>query len=264
MRLSFSTLACPEWSFERVLAACADYGYDGIELRMLDGDLVSPALETTRRTEVRAACDRAGVAMCCLDTSFEIANPDEPLQDAIAYIALAADLGAPMIRLFGGAPADEEPAVTARRVVERATALADRGRDLGVSVALETHDSFASGRATATVLAGASDDVGVIWDTLNAFITGESPALTLASVAPRLVHVHLKDGGVQPDPERNRLYGEGSVPLTAILRMLSREGYDGWLSVEWEKQWQPSIEEPETALPQYASAVRAALSASTA
>jgi sugar phosphate isomerase/epimerase len=264
MRLAFSTLACPDWPFDRVLAACADYGYDGVELRMLGGALVSPAIDATHRAEVRAACERAGVAVCCLDTSFEIASPDGRIDDALACIELAADVGAPMIRLFGGAPEQEEPGATARRVAERVAALADRGRELGVTVALETHDSFASGRTTAAVLEDVPADVGIIWDTLNTFVTGEPPAETLASVADRLVHVHLKDGGVPPDPERNVLFGRGVVPLGDIIGMLAASGYDGWLAVEWEKHWQPSIPDADVALPSYANGVRAILAGARA
>jgi hypothetical protein len=41
--------------------------------------------------------------------------------------------------------------------------------------------------------------------------------------------------------------------------MLSSHRYEGWLSVEWEKRWQPSILDADTALPQYAIALRGAL-----
>jgi sugar phosphate isomerase/epimerase len=261
MRLAFSTLACPDWPLERVLDAAHTYGYEGIELRMLDGDLVSPALPGRRRAEVRDALAGSGVALCCLDMSFEIANPDEDVAEAIAAIELAADLGAPVIRLFGGAPAGEPFEITAERVTGRIDTLVGRGRDADVVVALETHDSFASGEAAARVLEHAPRDAGVVYDTLNAFVTGEPPESTIASVAGRLVHVHVKDGGREPDPERNLLYGDGAVPLAAIVAGLASIGYDGWLSVEWEKRWQPSIAEADVALPHYAAGLRAAIAA---
>ncbi|MGZ4114630.1 MAG: sugar phosphate isomerase/epimerase family protein [Actinomycetota bacterium] len=259
MRLAFSTLACPEWPLERVLAAAAEYGYDGVELRMLDADLVSPAIPGERRRAVRRAFERARVPLCCLDTSFEIADPGAELGEAVAYVELAADLGAPMIRLFGGAPDGEAISATTMRVAGRLARLADHGRELGVTVALETHDSFASGEAAAGVVRDAPPDVGIIWDTLNAFVTGEPAASTFAFVADRLLHVHVKDGGIPPDLERNELFGDGRVPLLDILRMLSSHRYEGWLSVEWEKRWQPSIPDADTALPQYAAALRGAL-----
>jgi sugar phosphate isomerase/epimerase len=259
MRLAFSTLGCPEWSLGRVVDAALEYGYEGIELRILEGELVSPAIPDRERRRVRATLERASLPICCLDTSFEIANPGEDLDDALGSLELAADLGAPMIRLFGGAPADEPFEATARRVGGRLAVLAERGRAAGVVVALETHDSFAGGAATAAVLRDAPEDVGIVWDTLNSFVTGEPPEVSLAHVAERLVHVHVKDGGRSPDAETNALYGDGAVPLDRIVRLLSERGYDGWLSVEWEKRWQPAIAEPEVALPRYAERLRVAL-----
>jgi sugar phosphate isomerase/epimerase len=259
MRLAFSTLACPDWTLDRVVRKAVDYGYEGIELRVLDGDLLSPSLPRHVRRTVRSTLERAGVALCCVDTSFGIANPDAELREGLAFVDLAADLGASMIRLFAGAPMRERPATTAVRTVERLASLADRGRRVGVTIAVETHDSFAAGEVISAMLRDAPADVGVIWDTLNAFLAGETAETTFRFVADRLVHVHIKDGGGPPDPERNELLGHGCVPMSSILRMLKSSGYDGWLSVEWEKVWQPSIPDADVALLQYADGLRTAL-----
>lgn len=259
VRLAFSTLGCPSWTLDRIVRAAAEYAYEGVELRVLDGELVSPDLPPATRRRVRSTLERAGLALCCLDSSFEIANPDAEVREALAYIELAAELGAPMVRLFGGAPEGEPAPETARRTADRLVRLAEVGRGLGVTIGVETHDSFATGAVLAAMLRDAPADVGVIWDTLNPVLAGEAPETTFSLVASRLVHVHVKDGASPPDPERNLLFGDGRVPLVAILRMLSATGYDGWLSVEWEKFWQPSIPGPEVALPRYAEAVRSSL-----
>ena len=39
MKTSFSTLACPDWSLPEVLGAAANYGYDGVELRVISREL---------------------------------------------------------------------------------------------------------------------------------------------------------------------------------------------------------------------------------
>jgi hypothetical protein len=36
-----------------------------------------------------------------------------------------------------------------------------------------------------------------------------------------------------------------------MLDLLTAGGYQGWISVEWEKHWHPEIEDPELALPQH-------------
>jgi sugar phosphate isomerase/epimerase len=47
------------------------------------------------------------------------------------------------------------------------------------------------------------------------------------------------------------LLGQGEVPVREMLQLLDGGGYQGWISVEWEKHWHPEIEEPERALPQH-------------
>jgi sugar phosphate isomerase/epimerase len=259
MRIAFSTLACPEWRLERAIGAARRYRYDGIELRMLDGELLSPAIGAAERARVRGIVEHAGLALCCVDTSFEIAAPDAPVDEALSFVELAADLGAPMIRLFGGAPHGEDRRATAARVTEGLAALVERGRDRGVGIAVENHDAFARGDALAEVLADAPADVGVVWDPLNALAAGEPFDRTYAAVRERVTHVHVKDGGVPPDLERNVLIGEGRVPIAEIVATLAADGYDGWLSVEWEKRWQPSIPGADVALPRYAEGLRAIL-----
>jgi sugar phosphate isomerase/epimerase len=192
-----------------------------------------------------------------LDTSLKVADPTASLDEGYGYLELAAALGTPLIRVFGGAPEDESLEMAAARASERLMALAERGRRLGVRVALETHDSFAAGRSVAAALDQVADDyAGALWDTLHPVRVGETAEETLDLIGARLLHMHIKDGNVQPHINECRLLGEGTVPVQAILRALTARGYDGWLAVEWEKQWQPHIAEPEVALPQYAGTLR--------
>jgi sugar phosphate isomerase/epimerase len=212
-----------------------------------------------QRARVRRTITDGGLRLCCLDTSFEIARPEESLGEALACVELAAELGAPMIRLFAGPPEDEPWDTTVARTTERATALADLGRSLGVTIAVETHDRFAAGTVLAEALRPAPADVGIVWDTLNALVAGEPAELTFASVRDRLVHVHIKDGAVPPEVDENRLLGDGRVPIRSIVEMVAAAGYEGWLSVEWEKLWQPWIPDADVALPRYLDGLRAIL-----
>ncbi len=257
MRLAFTTLACPAWTFEQVAEAAGRYGYEGLELRLLDGDVITPALSAEQQARIRRVSDDAGLVLCCLDTSLKVADPAASLDEGYAFLELAAALGIPLIRVFGGAPADEPLDTAAGRAGERLAALAERARAAGVKVALETHDTFAAGRSVAAALARVEDDsVGALWDTLHPVRVGETADETLDLIGARLLHMHIKDGNVQPNINECRLLGEGTVPVQAILNTLAARGYDGWLAVEWEKKWQPQIADPEVALPQYAETLR--------
>ncbi len=265
MKLAFTTLACPSWTLEQAVAAARQYGYEGLELRLLDGELLRSDLDTTGRRRVRELCTDAGLPIVCVDTSVKIAQPDpaaraEQIRDGLAFLELAAGWDAPLIRVFGGPPDGTDTAAARDAAIECLTPLAERGRALGVAVALETHDAFAGSAIVADVLASTpAAGAGVLWDILHPFRVGDTLDQTIANLRSRLLHVHIKDGRRPADGGPNwdlTLLGEGDVPTRDILAALNTIGYNGWLSVEWEKKWHPELAEPELALPQHAALLR--------
>jgi peptide/nickel transport system substrate-binding protein len=70
----------------------------------------------------------------------------------------------------------------------------------------------------------------------------------------RILLAQVKDARRTPDGDwKLVLLGEGEVPVREMLGLLAADGYQGWISVEWEKRWHPEIAEPEVALPQHLS-----------
>jgi fatty-acyl-CoA synthase len=109
MKLAFTTLACPNWSLEQVIDAAQCNGYAGLELRLLNGELLSAQMDKATRDNVRAQCAKAGLKIICVDTSVRLAipNPDgraAQVRDGRAFLEMAADWDAPFIRVFGGPP----------------------------------------------------------------------------------------------------------------------------------------------------------------
>ena len=107
MKLAFSTLACPDWTFEQCIEAAQQSGYAGVELRLLDGEIITSALNSEQRRRVRASAARASLPIIGLDTSVRIAQTDpqsrsEHVHEGLALLELAHDLEAPFIRVFGG------------------------------------------------------------------------------------------------------------------------------------------------------------------
>ena len=51
--------------------------------------------------------------------------------------------------------------------------------------------------------------------------------------------------------------GKGEVPIFQAIDALSKGGYKGYYSFEWEKLWHPEIEAPELAIADYANTMRA-------
>jgi sugar phosphate isomerase/epimerase len=269
MKLAFTTLACPDWTFEQCIEAAQRCGYEGLELRLLDGEIINSALNNEQRRRIRSGARQAGLRIICLDTSVRVAQTDgqsraEQTREGLALLELAHDLEAPFIRVFGGPPTDASQEDAVASAVATLEPLAQRSHELGVAIALETHDAFSSSALVALVLHQINDPmVGALWDFLHPYRLGETAQETAQRLKGHLLHAHVKDGQRPAEPQAEwklTLLGAGDVPTVDMLAALHTAGYDGWLSVEWEKKWHPELAEPEVALPQHAAMLRSYLS----
>lgn len=270
MHLAFTTLACPAWSVDQIFDAATRYAYEGVEMRVLDGEVITPALPTHLREQVRSVSRRTGIPIVCLDTSVSVGQVDAAarsaqLQNGFSMLALAAEWEAPAIRVFTFMPVGIDPTTALNAAVDSLSQLAIRGSELGIKVVVETHDPTPTGAGVASLLNAISTEAaGALWDTLHPYRVGEPLETTLRLLGKRLSHVHIKDGKRAADGGPAwplALVGEGNVPVPQILKLLHAEGYTGWLSVEWEKKWHPEIAEPEIALPQHSARLREYLAA---
>jgi glucosamine-6-phosphate deaminase len=265
IRLAFSTLGCPSWPLSRVLDAASGMGYDGVELRFLEGDdalWARPELTGSGLRETRARLADAGLAVPCVDTRSFFHAPDPAVrrvavEEARRTAEVAAHLGARGIRVFGDrVQPGADLASTRAWIVASLTDLRDRLHGSGVEVWLETHGDFAAAAATRSLLEEAgSEGLGAVWDPANAFSEfGEEPEAGAVALGPFLRHVHVKDERRPPDgtiPWPPVLPGRGDFPAGRVLAWLQASGEERWASFEWEKRWHPQIEEPELALPHF-------------
>lgn len=271
MKYAYSTLACPAWPVEQMIGAAQRLGYDALEFRLLDGEVLDPAADKAKLERAVRLTRSAGLDVCAFDTSCRVSyrNPQEQEQTATelaAWIRLAHDLDVPLLRVFGGPPmiAGEPPpdAATAdARAAETLRGAAPDAERGGVTLALETHDAYSSARRVAAVLRQVdSPAVGALWDSHHPYRVGETPEDVLAALGARLAHVHIKDARRTPDGSGWDLVlvGEGEVPVRRILALLQDAGYSGYVSVEWEKKWHPDLAEPEMAIPQHIAWLRGA------
>ena len=261
-RLAFSTLAFPGTSLAGALDQGRSFGYDGVELRLVDGELIDPDMLAAQRAQVRRTLAAAGLPVVAVDSSIRLAADEDAAVQLGRFLELASDWEAPLVRVFGGSlaaggPEREAGLAAAARVLAAAV---PRARELGVAIGLETHDDFSSARAVAEVLARVPDAaVGAVWDSHHPFRVGESAADAYAALAPRILLAQVKDARrapERPDGWQLVLLGHGEVPVREMLALLARGGYQDWVSVEWEKRWHPEIEEPQVALPQHLAVLR--------
>jgi glucosamine-6-phosphate deaminase len=258
MKLSFSTLGCPSWTLPRILETAGREGYDGIELRFIEDDDAlwqRPELVGSGLNETLARLRDAGLCISCVDTRSSFHYPDatertRSREEAARSLDLAARLGARGIRVFGDRVQPGTDLETTRGwIADSLAALWEDARRGGIEVWIETHGDFVRARDTISLLERAGvPGPSVIWDPANAYELGEDPEQGLRALSGRIGHVHLKDVRL---PHQPVLLGDGDFPAARVLSLLQADGYDRWVSFEWEKKWHPEIEAAEIALPHF-------------
>ena len=254
LRIAFSTLAFTDRNLEEAISLGSSLGYEGVELRVIDGKLFDSSLSAADRARVKQSTSAARLPIVAVGSSV-ILTSDNPGSELHRMLALTNEWEAPFIRVYGGQLSEDaetrrKQMESAAKVLEEAIPVAER---FGVVMLIETHDGFSASSVVAELLAKVqSKRVGAIWDSLHPHRMGETPAEVYKNIGDRTPHVHIKDGrrsaahkgGWQLVP-----LGEGEVPVQEVINQLVAGGYTGYLTVEWEKYWHPEIEVAEVALP---------------
>lgn len=265
------TMGTPEYSVLEALKLFHDIGLDGAEIVVQDGyhsGIPADCPEELLR-EIRETARGLGLEIVALTPYNSHFNDLDPRvqageEDGIRRcIEAAAYLGARYIRIYGGnyAAGDTDPGGKKRAaLVESMRRLGDAAQGSGVQLVIENHFN------TMTVSAGQSidlsreiahDAVGILYDQANLTFTGQEDYRTAIPLqAEKVYYMHVKDlkfkenqtGFVSSDvshpkeEERNvvtRIVGEGELDWPGILRLARQYGYEGWLSLEYERRWHP-------------------------
>jgi sugar phosphate isomerase/epimerase len=261
--MSFSTLACSDWTMPQIIAMASAAAYDGIELRLVENEDSLWKLRAFQGHELattkRALSDQA-LAISCVDTSCRFHFPDAKerahwIEEGERMADLAAALGAPGIRVFGDTIQPGADRTSTRNwIADSIRQLADRTAAKGVEVWLETHGDFAIASETASILETAGQaNIGVVWDPANCFVeSGERPQAGAAVLGAKIQHVHIKDLRRNQDGWKPVLTGEGNFSLPEVLTAVSQLEFSRFVSFEWEKKWHPEIPDASIALPHFA------------
>jgi sugar phosphate isomerase/epimerase len=274
MKLSFSTLACPTWGYEKVIREAVAYGYEGVEWRLLDENVIDSNVPLAVARRVGDATRSAGLEVSAVDSGIRLtaAKGDASsavLSEARAMLEVAGAMGAEHLRVFlDDIPAGVSFDRAAEWTRENLNALSDAVTASGVRLAIELHNPFGptvagapkvtSSQFAMKSLEGVNNEaVGIQWDWGNPYLEDEEAAETWERIRSNLFYCHTKDLGVGEDDQLVYVpMGTGIIPVSDILTWLSGANFNGWLSYEWEKKWHPELAEPEVALPQYIEAMR--------
>ena len=264
MKLAFSTLGCPNWTWNEILAAARDLEYSGIELRgigddiyMPDSPLFSPEHITARLDELKAR----GLSVYCVssDVCLRYEHDRDELSAARCYIALAANLKAPYLRIL--ADSDPHPYVGGLDdgvIVEKYQRLIPLAHAAGVTLLIETNGVYAdTGRLRNLLRAVNSPTLQVLWDINHpARYFDEAPERTFENIGEYVRHIHIKDSNMENGRIAYKMLGYGDLPVKRAFSCLKQIGYDGSISLEWVKRWNTELEDAGVVFSHFAYAAR--------
>ncbi|CAM3086474.1 sugar phosphate isomerase/epimerase family protein [Rariglobus hedericola] len=241
MLYSFMSFSSTQLNLTDTLALAKRLGYDAIEPRPGWDHRHGIELSTTpsERAAIRRQITDSGIAVACLAPGLRFANPataSQQLAEASAYIDLAADIGAPLLRVFGGelgAGIDRDTAIV--NVADALRSLVPQARARGVKICMETHDAWTNPDHVAAVLERVNDPhVRAVWDVMHPLrASGWSIRDAFDRLRPWIEHVHIHDGTFEKSKLEFAPIGRGLYDIPAVFACLAEMNYTGYLSGEW-------------------------------
>jgi fatty-acyl-CoA synthase len=261
MKLAFSTLGCPGWSWEEIYATAKDLGLDGIEIRGIESEIYAPkakpfkpenidkTLETLKKLNLKIPMLTSAAYLYDKD------NAEAALQEAKDYVDLAQKLGVPYVRVLGDKDGAPGPQRDLDFVREQYIKVCDYAADKNVTPLIETNGVLADTKVTAEFIKSVNrSNSGILWDIHHPFrYFGESPETTLRNLDGHIKYLHIKDSVMKDGQVSYRMLGYGDVPVLDCLKQLSLNGFDGFVSLEWLKRWCPDLQEPGVVFSHYIS-----------
>jgi fatty-acyl-CoA synthase len=246
MKYAFMSSSCPQLSFAQMLALAMRFGYEGIEPRAewQHAHGVELSIPPSQRRTMRQLLQTNGIALCCIATGCRYADGDgqaQQIQQTLRYLDLAADLGCPRIRVFGGpVPQRYTREQATELVVTALRRIAPHAEDRGITVCLETHDDWSNPDHCAQVMRQVNHpSVAVTWDVMHPVRqSGWTIPASYEVLRPWVRHVHFHDGTSQSEKLELRPVGQGRIDHRQVVRCLLADQYPGFLSGEWIN-WEP-------------------------
>lgn len=264
------TMGTPEYTVCEAIELLHKMGADGVEIVVQDNYKSGLPTHCSREIleQVKQCAQDNHIQIICLTPYNSYFNSlDEAvrqkelaaIEDVIGYCDF---LGAKYIRIYGGnlvAGDTEKLEERWAKLVESLRYLGDKAAAKGVTLVVENHFNTmaVSAKQSAKLMENVNHPaVRILYDQANLAFTGNEDYVQAIQTQQQYVaYMHVKDlvfkEGVAftssdvahpKEEERNvytRIVGEGVLPWPEILRAVKERGYDGWLSLEYERRWHP-------------------------
>jgi sugar phosphate isomerase/epimerase len=256
---TFSTLGCPKDDLATGIARAQRLGFKKLEIRALEGRIDLPALLRERFQTPEALSEiihKSGIEVAMWDTSFKLVGSSAEDRDALLeFIPWAEALQVPWLRVFdGGTFVDPLPEENLQEATETLSWWNELRAAKGwkVDFLVETHDCLCSAANCLKLHESSKGQLKILWDTHHTWKkAGEPLETTWKAIHSMVYHLHVKDSISKPSARHPFTYvhsGDGEFPFDTLAKTIATTGFDHLISLEWERQWHPYLDELDLAL----------------
>jgi len=269
-KIAGHTMGTPEYTVCEAIELFGKIGADGVEIIVQDGYISGIPCDCSSDllAEIKKCAEDNHIDIICLtpyNSNFNSLDENVRQEEigAIKKVIGYCDyLGARYIRIYGGnLVAGDTENISAKReyLIQSLRYLGDLAAKKGVTLVVENHFNTmaVSAKDSAALIRDVNHKaVRILYDQANLTFTENEDYEDAIRIQQRYVsYMHVKDLVFQEgksfassdvarpnDAERNvytRIVGEGVIKWPEILKMVKEQGYDGWLSLEYERRWHP-------------------------
>ncbi len=245
-KLCFSTRGWVSNNWDEFCTAAMDMKMQGIEIHNVVGGVFADKTSPFHQHQISATARKLyedNLQVPCIDAVCDIADlssKEETISEITSTIKTAVQLNTSYIRIHGINGSVED-------AIEMIDSLLPLAEEKEITLLLETVGVFADTTRLRDVLNHfASDYLAALWDFHHPWRDcNEDPQTTITNLGAYVRHVHIKDSVLENGELKYCLTGEGELPISDMMNALASIGYDGFISLEWDPQWMPEIEDME-------------------
>ncbi len=261
MKLSFSTLACPDFTWTEICSMAKDFGLDGIEIRGLGNDLYAYKAGPFTPSKIDGTVkklEEQQLVISCLSSGCSLKFKEKELEnynELTEYVKLAKRLSCKYVRVLGDSEPQPEGEVDDAYIVNFLKKVSKIAQAEDVILLVESNGVFADTMRLRRLLdAVGSANVAALWDVNHPYrFMDESPERTVDNLGDYIKYVHIKDSVKCGETIVYKLMGEGTMPLNEVFDALKTIKYDGFISLEWVKRWSSELCDAGIIVPQFAN-----------
>lgn len=261
MKYAFSTNACPDWDFKKIIATAKMLKFDGIEICDLQNELHTPQIKEfsdSDFSQTMAYINGSNLKIPIIGTQTYLCdetNKIQLLQEPYECIEIAEKAGIPYIKVNGDfhtIPSVDNN-INLFFVFDNMKQICSYANPKGITVLIETKGIFSDSRLLARFLNELnSKNAGVLWD-INSTVrySGETPQQTFSVFGHRIKHIHINDSVLKDGVLEYKPLGKGDLPLEEVINVLKKEEYTEFISLDWPKRTHSDLLNADTILPQF-------------